>query len=368
MSSNSTAPAPAPAPAPAIDTERLAARFRHFAKVECPEEPLYEALCRIVAADPRLLAFLSDTPDEQQRPNLWLAAVHDLLLAGAAHPLAAYYPSLGGRRAPDADLAGSVQSFAAEHETALRQLMRTRTTQTNEIGRCAVLWPALHAIAQRAGTADLALLDVGCSAGLNLGVDHYRYDRAEPGLPFLPTKLVGAQRPPTMPTPRIVHRLGIDPAPVSADDTAALRWLRACLWPSDIARATRFDQAVALMQQHRWPVQQAADCTARIEPWLASLPPGVQPVIFNSWVLTYFDAAALQRHIDTVTGLVRRTGAMWLSAEGPQLRIGPVDVPPAPPDLGSHTLWTLCSRVQDDVRFDLLARSHAHGRWLEWLA
>jgi hypothetical protein len=246
--------------------------------------------------------------------------------------------------------------------------MRTRTTQTNEIGRCAVLWPALHAIAARAGTQRLALLDVGCSAGLNLGVDHYRYDQAEAGRPFLPTQLVGTKRPPTTPTPNIVERLGIDPAPVSADDSAALRWLRACLWPSDTARATRFDQAVALMRTHRWPVQQVADCTARIEPWIASLPPGVQPVIFNSWVLTYFDAPMLKRHIDTVTELVQRTGAMWLSAEGPQLRVAPVDVPPAWPGMNASTLWTLCSRENDDVHFDLLARSHAHGRWLEWLA
>ena len=31
------------------DTERLAALFRRFAHAECPEEPLYEALCRLVA-------------------------------------------------------------------------------------------------------------------------------------------------------------------------------------------------------------------------------------------------------------------------------------------------------------------------------
>jgi hypothetical protein len=59
---------------------------------------------------------------------------------------------------------------------------------------------------------------------------------------------------------------------------------------------------------------------------------------------------------------------MWLSAEGAGLRIGPVQVPLArDPDTRSASLWTLCSRVDGDVRFDLLARSHAHGRWVEWL-
>ncbi|WOB08179.1 DUF2332 domain-containing protein [Piscinibacter gummiphilus] len=352
------------------DTGRLAALFRHFANVECPEEPLYEALCRIVADDPALLGLLSGASPEQQRPNLWLAAVHDSLLSGVTHPLAAYYPSCGGDRAPDAALASCVREFAAQHAAALRELMRTRSTQTNEIGRCAVLWPALHALAARSGRAELALLDVGTSAGLNLGVDVYRYDAADarPGVPLLSCEWQGERRAPTTPTPKLVQRLGLDPAPVTVDDERAVRWLRACLWPSDTARATRFEQAVQMARARRWPVRREADCTAAVEPWVASLPSGVRPVIFNSWVLTYFERPALQRHIETVTELVRRTGAMWLSAESSALRVGPVELPPPRPDLPkAHSVWTLCHRVGGELRFEALARSHAHGRWAEWV-
>ena len=352
------------------DTERLAALFRHFANVECPEEPLYEALCRSVAEDPALLDLLSGAIPEQQRPNLWLAAVHDLLLRGETHALGAYFPSVGGDRTPDADLPQHVRDFARQHEPALRQLMATRTTQTNEIGRSAVLWPALHGLAARAGRSEIALLDLGCSAGLNLSVDQFTYGHAptQPGRPHLSARTFGPHQPATSPTPRIVQRCGIDPTPVRADDEAGVRWLRACLWPSDRVRATRFDQAVALMREHRWQVERVADCTAYVEGWLASVPAGVQPVVFNSWVLTYFEAAARQRHIDTMTALVQRTGAMWLSAEGPWLRLGGVE-PPAPvsPTLASGSLWTLCSRQNGEARFELIARSHPHGAWVEWL-
>ncbi|HET7863221.1 MAG TPA: DUF2332 family protein, partial [Burkholderiaceae bacterium] len=113
-------------------TSRLAARFRHFADAECPEEPLYAALCLIVAADEGLLSLLSGASDKQQRPNLWLAAVHEQLLAGAVHPLADYFASVGGTRAPDAALSACVADFCATHETVLRDRMRTQTTQTNE--------------------------------------------------------------------------------------------------------------------------------------------------------------------------------------------------------------------------------------------
>ena len=356
------------------DSAKLAARFHHFADVQCPEEPLYQALCRIAAADAELLDLLAGASDEQRRPNLWLAAVHERLLAGAPHALAEYFPSVGGARLPDAELGACVKDFVAGHKAALRERMRTQTTQTNEIGRCAVLWPALRAIAQRSGKARLAVLDVGCSAGLNLGVDTYRYDYGDavfgaapgPGVPLLSCRVTapftqGADF-------EIVQRLGIDPVPVDIDDDAALGWLRACLWPGDTARATRFTQAVALMKQRRWPVLRVADCTAHVAEWLAGVPGDVQPVILNSWVLTYFEPPALKRHVDTLVELVRATGAMWLSAEGAGLRIGPVQVPLArDPDTRSASLWTLCSRVDGDVRFDLLARSHAHGRWVEWL-
>ncbi|MBC7954909.1 MAG: DUF2332 domain-containing protein, partial [Cytophagales bacterium] len=336
----------------------------------------YEALCRIVAADPALLDLLSGTPDEQRRPNLWLAAVHERILAGAARPLAAYFPSAGGTRAPDEALAACVKDFAAANEAALRERMRTQTTQTNEIGRCAVLWPALHAIVRRSGKSRLALLDLGCSAGLNLNVDAYRYDyagdlqgaAAQPGVPLVPCRPVGSLRPAFEADMRIVQRCGIDPAPVDVNDTETVGWLRACLWPADSTRATRFTQAVALARARRWPVLRVADCTAYVSQWLASVPSDVQPVVFNSWVLTYFERAALARHINNMTGLVQSTGAMWLSAESPALRIGPLEATPAGGETRTGTWWTLCSRKRGDkLRFEVLANSHPHGRWMEWL-
>lgn len=361
----------------AADTVRLGKLFRWFAEHECADEPLYGALCRIVADRPDLLDLLADASVEQQRPNLWLAAVHDLLLSGANHPLQDYFASRGGTSAPDEALGACLADFAAQHAAALRDCMATHTTQTNEIGRCAVLWPALQTLARRSGKPKLALLDLGCSAGLNLGVDDYAYDcdgvlqgaAANPGVPLLPCRVVGPHRPAPAPF-QIVQRLGLDPAPVDVNDERAVRWLRACLWPSNVARAQRFDQAIALARRSAWPVRRVADCTAAVAPWLDGLPGDVQPVLLNSWVLTYFDAAALQRHIETMTALVLERGLMWLSAEGPELRIGPV-VPPPPFEDSTQarrgSLWTLCSRVDGQLRFDLLARSHPHGRWMEWL-
>ena len=354
----------------------MAARFRGFEVGDA----LYAALCPQVAARPEWLAMLWRAPPGQQLPNLWLAALHDRILRGSAHPLAAYFQSVGGRRAPDAALADTLADFVAQEQAALLASIATRSTQTNEIGRCAVLWPALRHIAQANGGRDLALLDFGCSAGLNLGVDRYAYsdiestahESADDAIPHLGCRRIGpVALPPALPAPRIVERLGIDPAPVDVNDATALRWLRACIWPGDRARDHRLVQAAALARRERWAVQREADCLNAIEPWLEALPRGVTPVVFHSWVLHYFDRAALARHVAAMTTLVRERDVRWLSAEGPHVRIAELDLPPpleAEEDRVATTLWTLGSAPQGSARFELLARSHAHGRWVEWLA
>lgn len=365
----------------------LAARqrqFEQFAATECTEDPLYVALCRLLAQRPAALALLDAAPPTQQRPNLLLAALHERVLAGAGGALAGYYASVGGTRtpaaAPDAALAEALDALLAREHAALAGLVATRRTQTNEVGRCAVLWPALAELAARTGGRPLALLDFGCSAGLNLGVDRYRYEHGpqapdapdDDTAPRLACHPVQGRGPRALAPPHIAQRLGLDPAPADLRDDAALRWLRACLWPHDRARLQRFDQAAATVRAAGWPVRRAEDCVAAIEPWLDSLPADVQPVLFNSWVLAYFERAALQDFITTLRRLARRRGLAWLSAEGPGLLLGEAPAPPPGDErvdaaaLANATLWWLTLPGEHAEAATLLARSHPHGRWACW--
>ena len=350
-----------------IDSQATA--FREFAERHCTQDPLYVAICQAIAGSLELLALMAHAPATQRIPNLLLAALHERVLVGVPHRLRDYYPSVGGTRMPDADLPAALADFSRLEQDRLIAHLGSRSTQTNEIGRCAVLWPALQHIARLTGRQDLALLDFGSSAGLNLGVDLYRYDYGHFRLgaaqgPTIRCEWLGdALRPASTPW-RLATRLGLDPFPIDLYDEDAVRWLRACLWPHDRVRAVRLDEALALARREGLRVQRADDCIAQIEPWLDSLPPQVQPVLFNSWVLHYFDEAQLARYRTVVERLVRERGLAWVSAEGPALRAPGLDLPALAPGAQASTLWVL--RTPDELR--ALAWSHAHGTWLQWMA
>ena len=368
------------------EARALARQFVHFADHEVTDDPLYVALCHHLATHPALLALMRHAPPTQRVPNLLLAALHDRVLAGVPHALREYFPSAGGTRAPDDTLPALLDDFIEAERDALCELLATRHTQTNEIGRCAVLWPALCAMRQRSGRSRIALFDFGCSVGLNLGVDGYRYEygaralgaAVDDGVPVIRCHAVGEHSVAMLErlaahAPQIVERLGVDPAAVDVHDAAQVRWLRACLWPYDRERRARFDQAVVLAQRRAHPVQRCADGLAVLEPWLDRLPGGVLPVVLNSWVLHYFEPAARQAFVQRLRELVQRRSIVWLCAEGAHIPLA--GVPPARggdaqvniDQLARGSLWWLTERGADAPAITLLARSHPHGRWLQWV-
>jgi len=369
------------------DTD-LARHLRAFAR-EHPSDSLYASLASSIADRPAVRDLLLAAPPARRWANLLLAALHHRLLGlqdeGSPLPaLAAYYPSLGGSRRPDDGLGEALEAFVAAHAPALRETISSRTTQTNEVGRSAVLWPALAEIAHTHGGRPLALFDFGCSAGLNLGVDtfHIAYRRpdgsawfdvgsADMQAPVLPCRVLGAA-PPTTPW-RIARRRGVDRAPVSLDDEHALRWLRACLWPGETARAERFERALALARAARHEVSAADDGLAVLADWLGELPAGVTPVLFNSWVLAYFSPDELKAHTARVHELIGQHGLVWLSAEDNARLAATTDLPAEPSGHagapGTATYWSLSARDERGrINSRLLASSHAHGEWLDWRA
>jgi hypothetical protein len=368
---------------------RLQALFATFSGDPLRDDPLCQALCAAAARNADWAALLAEAPENQRWPMLWLAAIQDRVMAsteaGERPALADYYASVGPARAPDAALEGHLGEFIERHHDVLAHAIATRSTQTNEVGRCVVLWPLLQRLAQATGRRRIALLDVGCSAGLLLGVDRWRYryiddasgatvaasppDR-DPRAPEIACRLLAGSCVGLVTgdaAPEIVSRAGVDLNPIAVDDPAAVRWLRACLWPHDGERRARFDAAVAVARTQHWPLRKTADVVAAVGAWLDELPADVMPVIVNVWVLSYFDKPLLRRYSDSLLEHVATRGAAWISGDDPALSRtwwpgrpeGAADQRP------NATAWTVARPDgRGGVAWEQPATSHAHGRWM----
>jgi len=199
---------------------------------------VYERLSEGIAGDEDTLRLLMQTPQEQRRPSLLLAAVNLLLASHPDSALAAYYPTHGGLRPVDARLFPAFSAFCAEHRGDLVRLLREGSTQTNEIRRCVALRAGLAHV-QRRWPGPLALAEAGASAGLNLLFDRYRY-RLGGDKPTAAASqvVIGCELRGSAPAgqvlgaiPEVTSRLGIDREPVNLADPAARAWLEAFIWP-----------------------------------------------------------------------------------------------------------------------------------------
>lgn len=363
-----------------VDAATLAANFRVFADAECALEPLYATFSRGIANDPTILAQLLAAPYPQRRPVLLFACVHDLLLAGVEHALADFYPTVakGERLRRDVDAAmPAFADFCRVQRDALHAALTTRATQTNEVGRSAGL---RFALAHLDTTRPVALIDVGCSAGLNLLVDRFRVDyRGDEAVRItgpesspvtIEAKLVGSM-PDTMSTPSIGARFGVDVAPLDVRDMRDARWLHACVWPGDLDRHARLDGAIALAMEVTLDLRRG-DATACIADILADVPPPTRPVVFHSWVVSYFERDTKSAFAEAMRAMVRERDGVWISAEAPGVSPS-LPVPPLEADATAErreaTVWHVTSRDGSGACSSLaIARSHPHCRWIESLA
>ena len=136
--------------------------------------PLYRHLCGVVAADPYLVDVAAHARAGQGPTFASFGAVHALLLDGAPHRLAQYYPSVGGIRAPDADAGAALTEFVHVHDVEIRALLGSRLVQTNHVQRAMGLRLALATIAAEV-SGPAHLLEIGASAGLVLRQSEYGY-------------------------------------------------------------------------------------------------------------------------------------------------------------------------------------------------
>jgi hypothetical protein len=290
--------------------------------------PAYERLSLAVSRDDEVLALLGTLPPAKRQPNLLFGVVR--FLGGPVGNPAAFH------------------HFVVTNWPAVEAQMRTRATQTNEAGRCAILLPVLAALPQ-----PLALLDVGASAGLCLYPDRYGYrygdHRVGAGGPLLDCAATGMALPAAR--PEVAWRAGLDLNPLDVTDPADFAWLEALIWPEHAHRRARLRAAAALAAAEP-PLLVRGDLADDLPALAAQAPAGATLVVFHTSMMYQVPAPRREAFI----AAVRALPGHWIAIEGPDVLT--YQALPAPPD---GALWNVLA-----LDGTPLAWTGSHGQAITW--
>lgn len=359
-------------------------RLRWFADDHAATiSPLYSHLAGHAADDAEVAGLLTATSAESADPTLLFAAVQRVLQAEPFHELANYYPSLGGSYGPDNATWSVFRTFVLDRADRVKSLIATHVTQTNEVRRAAMLYPAV-AMAAKQAKAPVALLEVGASAGLLLGMATYSYryqteqagqlvagpTRSTVGLHCALAVAPGASLPPIPKKLAVATRIGLDPDPVDLTDEDQYAWLEACIWPDQPERLRLFGAAAAAQRKAR-PDLVRGDAVADLAAVADRVPADEPIVVLTSNVLWLLSESRRAEFVDELGRLAARRPVWWVSQEGYRAAMNQLlpdreDLVAAP---GERTFGVLgLVRWTDGTpHATALARTAWHGERMEWL-
>ncbi|MFP7199569.1 DUF2332 domain-containing protein [Lysinibacillus halotolerans] len=286
---------------------KLSEQFQRFAKYECENSSkLYEVLSYQIAEDAELLDIVTTIPTGQPKPNLLFAIVHYLLFE-KDESLKNYYPTFSDHLLPAEEAFLPFKQFVLKHEQSLNELFQTKLVQTNEVRRCAYLYPMLAEIYEE-HKQPLALVEIGTSAGLQLGVDQYNYlyngeisvtNSKTPVI--ISSENIGTPLPNAIyTTPKVKTRIGVDLNPIDVKDENELRWLQALIWPEHHERRELLKAAANVVTQLDLHLVQG-DGIAKLEELCELIPEGEMIVVFHTHVANQIPMEGRQQLVEKLS-------------------------------------------------------------------
>lgn len=343
--------------------------FRTRATQWSDQLPRYAMLCEAVARDIHLVESMAGAAQSPWAlPDLVMAAATRLLRTTAsAHPLAEYWPTVGGQRGPDAGMVTAFSELMTRYQPELAAICAERgTTRANDPQAAAMLWPGL---AWAAGTKPVALIELGGTAGFCLLPDKYayQYDGNSPGAAAmeLAAESRGTAIPDALAPMDIRMRIGIELDPVRHDDTAAVEWLRDCVRADRPEELARVDASLAepALADVDW---RAGDYFDELPAALASVPDGVMPIVYGAHTL------CCATEPERLPRMLAESGRdlVWLAKEVPDDALGLVSDAAVrfnrgddhPPILITGAVY----RRGRLVDLAVLAEVDVWGRWVGW--
>jgi len=337
-----------------MNVERVIRSFQTF-KEDCVESsPFYEFLVSEILQDEEILRLSMNTRKGQPIANMLLGAVHYILLRGVDHPLALYYPSISDRPKPKEDMYPHFIDFCTVFRGEIVSLMQRKYIQTNEVRRCAYLYPVFSSIFANEDRP-LALVEIGTSSGLQLFLDSYAYTYGDgrvygnkTSTVHIKSQLVGEpEEELSFVLPEIGTRVGVDLHRIDVTSEEDQLWLEALIWPEHSDRRKLFEHATEYVERDKvdWI---EGDGIELLENIVKDIPDDEILCVFHTHVANQFSEASkekLLQHIETI-GAERPIYHIYNNIWDRNLHIDYV----SPQGKKSHIVGT----------------TESHGRWFTW--
>lgn len=268
-----------------------------------------------------------------------LAGIHRIVLRGDAPELADFYPSVGGT-ADRSAVWPALEPVLRAHVPELRAALEV-APQTNGVGRSVALLVGLSEAVRRTGLRRVRLLEPGASAGLNLLVDHFRFegDGWSAGPVTASFVLKGCAAPGFVPADfEVVARRGCDLDPFDGTTDEGAAHLRSFIWPHMPERDGRLVAALTTLREHPVTIDRAG-AADWVREQLASSEHGsddVLTVVWHSITRQYWPAAECASMIAAIDEARSRL---------PVVRVALEDPDPLP----TTSTWRPQVEVDDDV-------------------
>jgi hypothetical protein len=338
-----------------LDNALLSQRFKNFSVRECiGSSRLYADLALHIAEDTELLELSSNSREGQPVPNMLFAAVHYLLLSGSDHELKEYYPSISSKPRSIPGVFAPFRDFCRLYRDENISLLKSKLVQTNEVRRCAYLYPIFCYIYKKA-MKPLSLIELGTSAGLQLLWDQYSYSygsNEEYGNLgsnlHLSTELRKGKSPALLKnSPPIASKIGVDLHVNDLSNNEDYLWLKALIWPEHRERLEIFEKAVQLYNQN--PVKLVeGDGVALLADVTQHISTDSILCIFHTHVANQMTAVVKQRLMDNIKSIGEQRDVFHLYNNVWDAQL--------------HLDYFMNGKEFNEI----IGMTEGHGRWFDW--